>query len=53
MNGVVVGLDDEKYGSNDALLALDQKRIELVVTAKDQEGRTAEVIKPVILNVGG
>lgn len=53
LNGVVVGLDDEKYGSNDALLALDQERIELVVTAKDQEGRTAEISKPVILNVGG
>ncbi len=53
LNGTVVGFDETKYGTNDALLSLDGQLIELVITAEDVDGRTATVRRPVTLLVGG
>lgn len=53
VNGIVVGLDPARYGSNDALLALDDAVVSLVVTATDSSGNTATVRQQVTLQVGG
>ncbi|MEM7157153.1 MAG: hypothetical protein AAF799_30150 [Myxococcota bacterium] len=51
-DGAVVGFDSDKYSSNDDLLSLDGRLIDLVVTVTDVDGNEATARQPVTLNVG-
>lgn len=51
-DGAVVGFDPDKYSTNDDLLSLDGRQVELVVTVTDIEGQSATARQPVTLNVG-
>ena len=51
--GVVVGFDPSRYGSNDALVALDGALVDLELDITDDEGGVAEARKPVTIRVGG
>ena len=52
-DGAVVGFDSDKYSTNDDLLGLDGRLVELVVTVTDADGNEATARQPVTLNVGG
>lgn len=51
--GVVVGFDPSRYGSNDALVALDGQLVDLQLDISDDEGGVAEARKSVTIRVGG
>ncbi len=53
LSGVVVGFDPIRYASNDDLLELDGKTVDLVVTATDAGGRAVTTKQSVVLVVGG
>ena len=53
MWGAVVGLDQEKFKDNDALLALNGKRLTMVVTLTDELGDETIGETTVTVKVGG
>jgi hypothetical protein len=53
VRGVVVGFDPDVYKTNDDLIALDGKVVDLVVTVNSSDGATATVRQPLTIKVGG
>lgn len=53
VSGVVVGFDPAVYKTNDDLLALNGKLVDLVVTVTASDGGVASVRQPVTIRVGG
>jgi len=51
--GVVVGFDQDDYGTNDKLLSLDGQEVDLVVTVTDKFDVSAVANVPVTIEVGG
>ena len=51
--GVVVGFDQDDYGTNDELLGLNGQEVDLVVTITDKFDVSAVGIVPVTIEVGG
>jgi hypothetical protein len=53
VRGVVVGFDPDVYKTNDDLIALDGKEVELVVTVNASDGSSATTRQPLTIRVGG